>query len=116
MKIGLILFYFSLLCLTGCENERLIGAYTYGHEVETVTLCKGGKTYWIKATPYVRKKLHQAHKELTTMPYQSIYIEFSGEILEKKPTGFASVYSGYIQIDAVLDIRQRKPDRCKLPE
>ena len=102
--------------LGGCHSDTIRGAYVFGHERETITLCSDGQTYWLKADMDVKNTLRQAHKRMTTMPYQAIFVELDGHIADQPASGFASDYSGYFVATKVHDISYFRPESCPIPK
>jgi hypothetical protein len=90
----------------------MLGVYTWGAEVNTWRSCGGTETRWVQARPRIRDQLAEAHRRLTTRPYQGIlvraYLRHSGST----PDGFALDYDGLIRIDSVLSIGHAVPASC----
>lgn len=90
------------------------GLYTYGAEVDAFRPCGSEKEYWVNVTPWVREPLAGFLKERkATEPYQPVYIEFRGHILNDKRDGFAAQYDGLIHISEVLVISEPSDKQCR---
>lgn len=98
---------FIALCLAACtapgQNDFAFhGHYTWGHEVRSFQPCGSDQVYWVKTSPEIQKELFEYHQANTSKPYEAVYIEFKGEILNEELTGFARDYDGLIRINTIL--------------
>jgi hypothetical protein len=98
---------FIAVCLTACtapgHNDLAFhGHYTWGHEVRSFQPCGSDQVYWVKTSPEIQKELFEYHQANTNEPYEAVYIESEGEILNDERTGFARDYDGLIRIKTIL--------------
>ena len=107
MKISRLSILFIAACLAACtvsgQNEsEFHGHYTWGHEVRNFQPCGSDKVYWVKSSTEIQKELIDYHQANTSKPYEAVYIEFKGEVLDDERTGFARDYDGLIRINTIL--------------
>jgi hypothetical protein len=90
-------------CTVSDQNDSAFhGDYILGHEVHSFQPCGSEKVYWIKTSPEIQKELVDYHQANTSKPYEAVYIEFVGKILDDKRTGFARDHDGLIRINTIL--------------
>lgn len=97
---------------SGAENEKLYkGIFTWGPEVHSFKSCTDNIDYWLNVNPEVLKlkRFYQANQE---KPYQGLYVEFRGHLLNEKLDGFALDYSGLINISVVKNYSFEIPREC----
>ena len=94
---------FLAACTVPGQNDSAFkGHYTWGHEVRSFQSCSSDQLYWVKASPEIQKKLVDYHQANTSKPYETVYLEFEGEILNDERTGFARDHDGLIRINTIL--------------
>lgn len=108
----------SMICvmLTACNEEvdRIIaGRFIWGAEVTTIQPCQSQLVYWVSASSWTRGPLLDFYQNNVTKPYQPVYIEFRGQILDEKVGGFAADYDGLIRISEIKTKALQIPDNCK---
>jgi hypothetical protein len=60
----------------------------------------------------VLAELQEHYESEIKTPYQPIYIQFRGQILNEKTGGFASDFDGLIRISEVLEFSLTVPPAC----
>ena len=88
------------------------GIYYWGAEVNTFSPCDSEKTYWVSGSSWVLRPLHDYAKEETKSPYEPVYIEFRGHLLDEKLDGFAAEYEGLIRISEIRLKSLKIPQLC----
>jgi hypothetical protein len=102
--------------LTACnvKGDRIIaGRFVWGAEVITIQPCHSDKVYWVSASSWTRGPLLDYYENNVKKPYQPVYIEFRGQILDESVDGFAADYDGLIRISEIQKKALRIPDNCK---
>ena len=92
------------------ETHR--GYYVFGHEVRTFQPCGSDRVLWVKAEQQISQQLREQHQQLTTKPYEPVYIEIAGYFTEKATAGFAADYEGQIVIESVDLVRAMQQGDC----
>ena len=95
------------------DNEYQ-GIYYWGAEVNTFSPCDLEKTFWVSGSSWLLRPLYDYVKEETKSPYQPVYIEFRGHLLDEKLDGFASDYDGLIRISELRLKSVNIPQRCRV--
>ena len=89
-KIILIVFLFVSPIVIGADCDKTYkGKYVWGHEVDSFQPCNSKKSYWVSASSWVKGPLLDYYKKLKLKPYEPIYIEFRGHVLNEVVDGFA---------------------------
>ncbi len=119
VKLNLYCILVAALALcSACTSESIYeGVYTWGAEVETFSPCgTGGKAWWVITDEVLSHQLSSAHGNLTTKPYEGIYVRVSG-FYDGPPNeaagAFAAQYEGLFRINKVLFIGKRSALDCK---
>ena len=98
----------------GADCDRTYkGKYVWGHEVDSFKPCNSNKSYWVSASSWVKGPLLEYYKKLKLKPYEPIYIEFRGHVLNEAVDGFAVSYDGLIRISEVKTQINEIPETCK---
>ena len=115
MKKLLFVFIFCLpLIAFGAEYDEIYkGKYTWGHEVDVFRPCNSKKAYWVSASSWIQGPLLDFYKSKVTKPYQPIYIEFRGHMLDEEVEGFATDYDGFIRFSEIKKNTLEIPNECK---
>ena len=103
-------FVAAAFCLTKSESYR--GFYVFGHEVRTFQPCGSDQVYWVKADQKISQQLRKEHHKLTSKPYEPVYVEVKGHLIQKAAEGFAAEYDGQIVIDGIDLVRPRQKEDC----
>jgi hypothetical protein len=115
----LVLAFSVFGCTTGSGKDSVPGHYTWGHEVNTFQPCSTDKVYWVSAAGPTMEGLKRSHRELTTQPYESVFVRVSGKsatVPASYRDGFAGDYDGVFIIEEVYEIRRRRDSDCKTTE
>lgn len=89
------------------------GRYTWGAEVNSFQPCESDSVYWVSASSWVLDPLKRFIEAHTASPYQSVYVEFRGHLLDEQVGGFAADYDGLIRISEVLERAAAIPNTCR---
>ncbi len=108
---------FVLALAAGCERcepcEQVYrGIYVWGNEVNVFQPCDDKKSFWVSASTWVQEPLLEFYRSHTSQPYETIYVEFRGMVLDEVVGGFASDHDGLIRISEVLDLSLTVPEEC----
>ena len=109
--IALALLLGSASTSADCD-EIFRGRYTWGAEVDSFRPCGSGLKYWVDASSWVQGPLIDFVREHTKEPYQPVYIEFRGHLLNEVLDGFAEGYDGLIRVSEIFLTSQDVPDKC----
>jgi hypothetical protein len=92
------------------------GVYTWGAEVEVFTPRGSQKGYWVLTTEPLWLRLSMAHQELTTQPYEGIFVQvlgyYDGPATEERGGAFAEQYEGLFQIVELREARKTSASDC----
>lgn len=94
------------------QAEIQRGYYVFGHEVRTFQPCGTETVYWVKAEADVSKRLREEYRQLTTKPYEPVYVEVKGYFAERATGGFAADYDGQIVVESVDVVRATQENDC----
>lgn len=102
------------LVLVSCARPptQLTGIIVYGHEVRTVRLCGDAQTFWLHLTQEQQQQLAAKSRNLTTYPYQELYLEFIGSKMSYAPGEFAKAYAGSIKVEQIWHVSVVIPNSC----
>jgi len=102
------------LVTSGADFDKIYkGTYTWGHEVNVFQPCGSREAYWVSVSRWVQRHLLDFYKNTTIKPYQPIYIEFRGHLLDEEVGGFAADYAGLIRISGIKKGALDIPMECK---
>ena len=104
----------SLFQLSACAKPapELTGIIVYGHEVRTIRLCGDSQVFWLHATQEEQRKLLAKSRSLTRYPYQELYLEFTGRLMDEAPGEFAKDYAGAVEVESIKALSVVIPDSC----
>ena len=91
---------FSAAKANGCETV-FKGLYTWGAEVNVFQPCGSEDVFWVSASSWVQGPLIDYVQKSIATPYQSIYMEFRGALLDEVRDGFAEKYDGLIRVSEI---------------
>ena len=114
MKSGtsmLALTAFLLASNLYAHDEIFKGTYVRGHEVDAFQPCGSKQSFWASYS-WAGQELVEFYKSRPRNPYQPIYVEFRGHILNEELDGFAISYDGMIRISEVLLVKDDIPAEC----
>jgi heat shock protein HslJ len=112
-RVFLVALLLSAPSVVGAQAESHRGFYVFGHEVRTFQPCGSDTVYWVKAEADGPQRLREQYQQLTTKPYEPVYVEVKGYFAEKATAGFAADYEGQIVIEAVELVGAAKEDDCR---
>jgi hypothetical protein len=92
-------------------DRKYRGLYSWGEGVESFSPCSKNIEYWVSYN-LAGIEMHQHYKNKHSKPYQPMYIEFRGHILNEKVDGFAENYDGLIHISEVYGYSFKVPPTC----
>lgn len=99
-------------CTATVREKTYKGTYSYGHEVHSFKPCNEKKDYWVSFN-WAGMEMHEFYKRSGKKPYQPMYIEFRGQVLNEAVDGFAEQSSGLIRISEVFSYTFQVPATCK---
>ena len=104
----------SVFQLSACAKPapELSGIVVYGHEVRTIRLCGDSQVFWLHATQEEQQKLLAQSRSLTSYPYQELYLEFTGSMMDEAPGEFAKEYVGAVKVESIKTLSVEIPDSC----
>jgi len=97
------------------RDQTWKGAYIRGHEVKEFTPCGSAKSYWVSFN-WAGSELVQFYESKPREPYQPIYVEFRGHLLDEELDGFAASYDGLIRISEVYEMGDDIPADCEFAQ
>jgi len=115
MRATLILVVSMLIFSAAKANDCEMvfrGLYTWGAEVNVFQPCGSKDVFWVSASSWVQRPLIEYVQKSIATPYQSIYIEFRGDILNEVRGGFAEVYDGLIRVSEINYKSSEIPVEC----
>ena len=99
--------------LNAAEHEHTYrGHYIWGPEVHSFQPCGEQRDYWV-SFDWAGRDMQRFYKSADKTPYQPMYIEFRGQILNEVTDGFAKDYAGLIRISEVQAFTLELPDTCR---
>ena len=98
-------------CAAQNHEKTFRGTYSYGHEVQHFTPCNSDDVYWA-SFDWAGIEMHEHYKKTPKEPYQSMYIEFRGQVLNEIVDGFAEQTSGLVRISEVNYFTFEVPASC----
>jgi putative lipoprotein len=114
MKPGTTIFALTAFLLASnlnAHDQIFKGTYVRGHEVDAFTPCGSKLSFWASYN-WAGQKLVEFYKSKPRDPYQPIYVEFRGHILDEELDGFARSHDGMIRISEVLLVKDEAPAKC----
>lgn len=115
MKIAILVFCLLAQATLAGDCDRVYkGRYYRGAEVNSFHPCNSESTYWVSASSWVMNPVWSTLRKQTIQPYQPIYLEFRGHLLDEVVDGFAADYNGLIRISEIYHLGVAIPPDCKL--
>ncbi len=123
---GLFILTFSIFISYSCgafsqtpliENEgkdSYVGHYTYGHEVNTFQPCGKKEIFWVTGSRSLLEVMERKYSNLTSRPYEEVFLEIEGIFLVPASDGFAADYDGQVHISKVISIKKRSSEDCNV--
>jgi len=106
------IIYATLIACSADNDSIYAGRFVWGAEVITFQPCHSKKVYWVSASSWIRGPLLEFYKNTTTKPYQPVYIQFRGQLLDEKVDGFAADYDGLMRISEIKKTALQLPEHC----
>lgn len=88
------------------------GKYYWGPEVNSFSPCNSDNTYWVSYN-WAGMEMSQYYKENASAPYQPMYLEFRGHLLNESLEGFAEEYDGLIRLSEAKQYSFEIPVDCQ---
>ena len=114
-----VISFFALIlqaCSTQADTSKkesiLVGHFIYGVEVNAFQPCNKKAAYWVTGPETLLAHIVNTHEQLTTKPYEKVFIKLTGTYMAKATDGFAMDYEGQVKIDKVLEIRKVYKGDC----
>ena len=102
----------ATLVSTTVSAAEMRGLLVLGHEARSLQPCDNGQTLWVNVHGALRQQLTAAVHQLTTRPYEAVYVVLDGEP-STGPTGeFAKDYDGSVEVREVRLISKEGVDAC----
>ena len=94
------------------HENKYSGTYIWGPEVNSFKPCDSDIDYWVSFDlPGI--KMLEFYNASATIPYQEMYIEFRGMLLNEVVDGFAVEYAGLLRSSEVYKYTFDVPEKCK---
>lgn len=107
--LGLLLF--AMAGMTRAEEMR--GLLVFGHEARTLQMCGDQRVFWLHASGSLHERLKSQYLALATAPYEPLYVELEGKILDHPVGSFAEDYDGTIEVSKLQSISRVDADVCR---
>ena len=107
----------AALCACSEASTGYDGVYFWSEDVETFTPCRTVSTYWAITTEPVSARLSIAYRELTTEPFEGIFVQVVGRYVgpgTEKGEGFGEQYAGVFEITEIQSIQKAIPAGCEI--
>jgi len=123
--IQLFVVIFSLILIQACnsppepqaktynEEQKLVGHYVYGHEVNSFQPCGQKEVYWVTGSDKILQFLEQKYSKYTTKPYDEVYVELVGSFIGKASDGFSMDYDDQIIVKKIIEMKYKEKINCK---
>ena len=82
------------------QGSRFRGHLVWGHENRSFTECGGEREGWV--INQAGEELAAVYNELTTAPYQPMFVEVRGDWVAPPPEGFGAAYDEALQVTELL--------------
>jgi hypothetical protein len=109
--LALVLTLFPAVAIAD-DEKTFKGRYTWGAEVDAFQPCGSEEVFWVSASSWVQGPLIEFVKQQTNKPYQPVYIEFRGHMLNEVRDGFAESYDGLVRISEIHVKSKDIPKKC----
>jgi len=98
-------------CSATAPDRIYRGTYSYGHEVRSFKPCNEIEDYWV-SFDWAGLAMQRFYEHNHKAPYQPLYIEFRGQVLNEAVDGFAEQSSGLMRISEVFSYTFEVPAGC----
>jgi len=102
-----------MFLLQACSTG-LTGHYIYGHEVNSFQPCDRNDTFWVRGSNEQLELMKKEYLNYASKPYEEVFVEITGNYLDKSSDGFAMDYDGQIQVEKLITIRKKSNSDCAL--
>ena len=82
------------------QSSRFSGHLVWGHEVRSFTVCVGDREGWV--INEAGAELVEVYEELTSSPYQEMFVEVRGEWSEAPQDGFGADFPETLRITELI--------------
>jgi uncharacterized membrane protein len=82
------------------QGSRFNGHLVWGHEVRSFTVCDGDREGWV--INEAGDELVEVYEELTSVPYQEMFVEVRGEWGEAPQDGFGADFPESLRITELM--------------
>jgi len=93
------------------QNGRFSGHLVWGHEVRSFTICDGSREGWV--INEAGAELVEVYEELTSSPYQEMFVEVRGEWSDAPQEGFGVDFPESLRITELIRA-EREGFGCRL--
>lgn len=107
-----MLIVLSTLSLASAAEGTYSGIYVYGAEVRSFRPCNEKTDFWV-SFDWAGIAMQDYYKQNKTEPYQEMYVEFRGQVLNERAGGFAEDFDGLIRISEVFKYTFEVPASCR---
>lgn len=95
------------------EGQALLGHYIVGHEANSFQPCGEESVYWVVGSREILGSMTEQYNNLTTKPYDEVFVKISGVFLKKATDGFAADYDGQIRVTKLFFMKKKSVTDCK---
>jgi len=94
-------------------SAEMRGLLVMGHEARSLQPCDDDRTLWVSARGALLQQLMAAVHQLTTRPYEEVYVELDGEPGTEPAGEFAKDYDGTVEVREVRFVSKEGIDACR---
>jgi len=94
-------------------SDEMRGLLVMGHEARSLQPCDDDRTLWVSARDALLQQLTAAVHQLTTRPYEEVYVELDGEPATEPAGEFAKDYDGTVEVRDVRLVSKQGIDACR---
>ena len=94
-------------------SAEMRGLLVMGHEARSLQPCDDDRTLWVSARGALLQQLTAAVRQLTTRPYEEVYVELDGEPATEPAGEFAKDYDGTVEVRDVRLVSKQGIDACR---
>lgn len=90
----------QLVSAGNSQGSRITGHLVWGHESRSFTECAGGREGWVINDS--GDELVKVYEELTSAPYQRMFVEVRGEWVEAPEEGFGAEFAKALRVTELI--------------
>ena len=106
----------AILAVSACGPASADRAlYYWGAEVNAICPCSSQQCFWVRGDDGIVGSLRSFVQRNIETPYQPVYIEYQGRLLDETPVGFAANYDGLLEVTRVFSLSASIPADCPRP-